>query len=243
MVLKRVSNAVGRLENAMKKQCVILGRNFGKEDYKYFMNWLVVVLSFYAFTLKSQTIIEWQVNGVVQEFPLLNGNPVILNPGNNYRISFQNLNYLGSYIGDDTFQTADAEILYALENGWGYAFHKVKILDTSNPADHYFWHDLRENPDSLLTNIIGGVGAGDPPYWGGVGKLIDEGFSTGKLWDDLNGQIYFEVTGGSMQLDGISIVKYTTTDRYGISLVPEPSAFSLLAVGLGGLAMMRRRRS
>jgi hypothetical protein len=29
---------------------------------------------------------------------------------------------------------------------------------------------------------------------------------------------------------------------YGTS-VPEPSAFSLLAVGLGALAMMRRRRS
>jgi formylglycine-generating enzyme required for sulfatase activity len=28
-----------------------------------------------------------------------------------------------------------------------------------------------------------------------------------------------------------------------VALVPEPSAFSLLAVGLGGLAMMRRRRS
>ena len=32
-------------------------------------------------------------------------------------------------------------------------------------------------------------------------------------------------------------------DTSKISLVPEPSALSLLAVGLGGLAMMRRRRS
>ena len=28
-----------------------------------------------------------------------------------------------------------------------------------------------------------------------------------------------------------------------VAMVPEPSALSLLAVGLGGLAMMRRRRS
>jgi len=28
-----------------------------------------------------------------------------------------------------------------------------------------------------------------------------------------------------------------------IAMVPEPSAFSLLAVGLGGLALVRRRRS
>jgi hypothetical protein len=32
-------------------------------------------------------------------------------------------------------------------------------------------------------------------------------------------------------------------DTSKISLVPEPSALSLLAFGLGGLAMMRRRRA
>ena len=34
-----------------------------------------------------------------------------------------------------------------------------------------------------------------------------------------------------------------STDSITLNVVPEPSALSLLAIGLGGLAMMRRRRS
>ena len=48
-------------------------------------------------------------------------------------------------------------------------------------------------------------------------------------------------------IDGNTIVgSYNDTSdvSHGFILtVPEPSAFSLLAVGLGGLAMLRRRRS
>jgi hypothetical protein len=36
---------------------------------------------------------------------------------------------------------------------------------------------------------------------------------------------------------------FATIEKLTISYVPEPSALSLLAIGLGGLAMMRRRRS
>ena len=47
-------------------------------------------------------------------------------------------------------------------------------------------------------------------------------------------QTMFYSVSGSMDFSKISIIP---------SSVPEPSAFSLLAVGLGALAMMRRRRS
>jgi len=44
--------------------------------------------------------------------------------------------------------------------------------------------------------------------------------------------------------DGPGIVSFNDVDiSFRIGSIPEPSALSLLAVGLGGLAMMRRRRS
>jgi hypothetical protein len=52
---------------------------------------------------------------------------------------------------------------------------------------------------------------------------------------------------GARGIDGNTIVgEYADQNNvyHGFILtVPEPSAVSLLAVGLGGLAMMRRRRS
>ena len=47
---------------------------------------------------------------------------------------------------------------------------------------------------------------------------------------------------GQLEVTGLYIDS-TGTQRGFIGTVPEPSALSLLAVGLGGLAMMRRRRS
>jgi len=61
-----------------------------------------------------------------------------------------------------------------------------------------------------------------------------------------------ELRGGSWSSGGYLGAAYrygrSPTDEnfsYGfrVAMVPEPSAFSLLAIGLGGLAMMRRRRS
>ena len=74
---------------------------------------------------------------------------------------------------------------------------------------------------------------------------------------DASGNVFpdTELPGGEMRLDQFTSaglrVKfqesvggwYHTTPGTITSLVPEPSALSLLAVGLGGLAMMRRRRS
>jgi hypothetical protein len=61
------------------------------------------------------------------------------------------------------------------------------------------------------------------------------------------GQTYYGWAGFTF-LDGVFTVKeaaFNSTPNSGITIsgVPEPSALSLLAVGLGGLAMMRRRRS
>jgi len=49
---------------------------------------------------------------------------------------------------------------------------------------------------------------------------------------------------GALKLSGLSAATTASeTINSTVSSVPEPSALSLLAVGLGGLAMMRRRRS
>ena len=50
--------------------------------------------------------------------------------------------------------------------------------------------------------------------------------------------------GYGMSINGPNgVVTFATVEKLTISSVPEPSVFSLLAIGLGGLAMMRRRRS
>ena len=63
--------------------------------------------------------------------------------------------------------------------------------------------------------------------WGFLGFTTDasEGFT----------YLDFSLTGNNDDNIAIDTVRFNT--------VPEPSALSLLAVGLGGLAMMRRRRS
>jgi hypothetical protein len=49
---------------------------------------------------------------------------------------------------------------------------------------------------------------------------------------------------GALKLSGLSAATTASeTINSTVSSVPEPSALSLLAIGLGGLAMMRRRRS
>jgi subtilisin family serine protease len=65
--------------------------------------------------------------------------------------------------------------------------------------------------------------------------------------EEINGNWILELGNGSTNTD---YTKFGQWDSYemsfglgSIAMVPEPSALSLLAVGIGGLAMMRRRRS
>jgi len=59
--------------------------------------------------------------------------------------------------------------------------------------------------------------------------------------DDFRKAVQIGVGGYS---SGTTVSQGTVTiDDFNFNMVPEPSALSLLAVGLGGLAMMRRRRS
>jgi len=71
------------------------------------------------------------------------------------------------------------------------------------------------------------------------------GFGTAS-WDVINNNLSGTSTTGDTVIDRSVMGLYTTTGGASASFVysvPEPSAFSLLAVGIGGLATLRRRRS
>ena len=71
------------------------------------------------------------------------------------------------------------------------------------------------------------------------------GFGTAS-WDVIDNNLSGTSTTGDTVIDRSVMGLYTTTGGASASFVysvPEPSALSLLAVGIGGLAMIRRRRS
>jgi hypothetical protein len=74
--------------------------------------------------------------------------------------------------------------------------------------------------------------------------VTTDGFGTAS-WDVINNNLSGTSTTGDTVIDTSVMGLYTTTGGASASFVtvPEPSALSLLAVGIGGLAMMRRRRS
>ena len=103
--------------------------------------------------------------------------------------------------------------------------------------------------------------AGGLSFWGTMGQggnvfevteTIYDGYGAGV---DSTGEPYREMRGGSWLLDsydlGRDAARYATTTiteysneiGFRVLMIPEPSAFSLLAVGLGALAILRRRRS
>jgi hypothetical protein len=98
------------------------------------------------------------------------------------------------------------------------------------------------------------------PFAGGVGMTTNGGFGGGGGTDNqgggggggysggAGGRNYIGGGGGgsfsSTSFSNISgSVANSSNGYFTLTAVPEPSAFSLLAVGLGGLAMIRRRRS
>jgi len=79
-----------------------------------------------------------------------------------------------------------------------------------------------------------------------MGELVGSTSTSGEEFDK-NNFFLFNSGGYQYQFNGqvsdVVIYDRALTSSEVAQLVPEPSALSLLAVGLGGLAMMRRRRS
>jgi len=62
-------------------------------------------------------------------------------------------------------------------------------------------------------------------------------------WTLLSGNFVATANSTTIQMGTYTSDNHHTVSNFSVTAVPEPSALSLLAVGLGGLAMMRRRRS
>jgi hypothetical protein len=62
-------------------------------------------------------------------------------------------------------------------------------------------------------------------------------------WTLLSGNFVATANSTAIEMGTYTSDNFHTVSNVSVTAVPEPSALSLLAVGLGGLAMMRRRRS
>jgi len=102
---------------------------------------------------------------------------------------------------------------------------------------------------SNATPFAGGVGYTTYGGFGGGGGTDNQGGGGGGGYSGgAGGRNYIGGGGGgsfsSTSFSNISgSVANSSNGYFTLTAVPEPSAFSLLAIGLGGLALMRRRRS
>jgi len=99
---------------------------------------------------------------------------------------------------------------------------------------------------TLLGSRATGAGLGFEIDAGGAVWFLDstaKSYTSGKLyrWNSINN--FITNTGGTNYGGSFNFLFEGTFDQIAGLAVPEPSALSLLAVGLGGLAMIRRRRS
>jgi len=96
----------------------------------------------------------------------------------------------------------------------------VSFQFTSSSGSSAFWSLSRgSNSSGLITSSLRSINS--TFNWGSVNNI--------------------QINISALQGGGITLGKDNLGLR--VAAVPEPSAFSLLAIGLGGLAMMRRRRS
>ena len=160
--------------------------------------------------------------------------------------SHNNYNYNSIYSGNPGTGAAANDLTNS-----GISGNNTTISITANAGQRYV-------VDLLFANHFSGVGADYSPYRTldvSVGGLLyaDNLTLNGTESDQRRPLLYrFEVTPSSSSINivltngGNVPGSRTDTNPYVnamiVTQVPEPSALSLLAVGLGGLAMMRRRR-
>jgi len=81
-------------------------------------------------------------------------------------------------------------------------------------------------------------------FYGFAGGVLQTTVTPSLALSNVNGTN--EYLARTVTLNGVDEIRYNSSSPFGIDNlivgVPEPSAVSLLAVGLGGLAMIRRRR-
>ncbi len=140
----------------------------------------------------------------------------------------------GTYYG-----SANSIILigsYGTSAAWGSWTVRLLLSDNSYSSA------ITYSNTNLLLNPTVTFNAGESSYFNGDGSTFSPGaaktlyqildisaFDTGNI-----GVKGFEMSGMSANFPDISYI--------GVTAVPEPSALSLLAIGLGGLALLKRRK-
>ena len=189
--------------------------------------------------------INWVANGASNNSSTENGSYSILNGG--------------ADSGEVSARSSNASIFLPTENEWYKAAYNYGMTSTD-------YSDSPTDAISVYPNLYGrnlgtttDVGTYSIGYYG----TFDMG---GNVWEynetkysNINGNEVFGIRGGayggysgydqdaSFRGDTYYLTpSHTGQDEnvgFRIAMVPEPSALSHLAVGLGGLAVMRRRRS
>ena len=167
----------------------------------------------------------------------------------------------GQYNGNNNLRHKDAYYFLPTEDEW----YKAAFFDPNKPGGPGYWNYPTVS-DSAPTPVSGGLLSGTAVYgktiYSGPADVTNAGglsaYGTmaqgGNVWE-LNESAY-EYRGGAWNTSPAVPTELSVSARYEtdpfssnysigfrVASVPEPSALSLLAVGLGGLAMMRRRRS
>jgi len=173
----------------------------------------------------------------------------------------------GQFINNNPFRHKDSRYFLPTLDEW----HKAGYYDPlKNNGSGGYWKYATRSDDLPEQNLVGDTFWGaNEVVWGretfpgpsevdnagtlsAYGTMGQNGNSGEWMEDvvDLTGEVRYKMGGHYAEKhDGfnyLALDKAYAKSRYittRIAMVPEPSALSLLAVGLGGLAMIRRRRS
>jgi hypothetical protein len=160
--------------------------------------------------------------------------PFEMSAGNTYSFSFSSI--------DSVAWTSTSSLLSQTPNSSSFFIYSYDDVNALRAPDDAWNVRLYQGPSATSANLFAILGStesyktSNPYSWS-----LMNGVSANP-----GGTIEITMDSGSAQISqvGVSVAKDGTLYQKVFAFaIPEPSALSLFAIGLGGLAMMRRRRS
>jgi len=209
---------------------------------------LAAVLASLTESAKADTIVLQTTGSNYVTETITSGFPPDMPPSTSYSISF-NTPSINIQNGSGYFvfeYLAPSGIGYSLPNG-GYLNINGGFLTSSElginsvVAGTISIFGLSTVNDNLQTYFYGGVNNSE----GFIYATSEINFTGPASFTGIQISIPIEGTGNYVNLGPENLwgpFTISSNSMISVDLVPEPSALSLLAIGLGGLAMLRRRR-